>query len=91
MSTVTFEQGTSNSATLEGVHNATLDVFAQFSHVPDLQWKFVYTPIPNFYTERGTERGGNVMGLNNTINSLISEYTFDSCLCLRLTFLQWSA
>ncbi|CZT16357.1 related to 6-hydroxy-d-nicotine oxidase [Ramularia collo-cygni] len=72
MSTVTFVQNsTRNSNILEGVHDITLDTFHKYSHVPDLEWKFVYTPIPRFYSDHSTKLGGNMMGLNNTKENLI--------------------
>lgn len=74
MSTVTFVQNkTAYSALLADVHKITLDIFDQYSRIPDLEWKFVYTPIPRFYTDRSEERGGNMMGLNNTQENLISK------------------
>lgn len=73
MSTVTFVQNsTHDSALIEGVHNITLKIFDDYSHVPNMEWKFVYTPIPRFYTDHSVERGGNMMGLNNTQENLIS-------------------
>lgn len=74
MSTVTFIQNsTTDDAVLSGVHNITLGIFDKYNHVPDMQWKFVYTPIPRFYSDHSTERGGNMMGLNNTQENLISK------------------
>ena len=73
MSTVTFVQNCTNSTVLEGVHNITLSVLKDLSDIPNLEWKFVYTPIPHFYIDRSVDRGGNVMGLNNTqSNPLVS-------------------
>lgn len=74
MSTVTFVQNCTNSTVLEGVHNITLSVLKDLSDIPNLEWKFVYTPIPHFYIDRSVDRGGNVMGLNNTQSNLISKY-----------------
>lgn len=77
MSTVTFVQNsTVNSALIEGVHNLTLQIFDDHAHIPDLEWKLVYTPIPRFYTDHSVERGGNMLGLNNTQENLISKTAF---------------
>lgn len=74
MSTVTFVQKeTEYSPLLKDVHKITLDIFDQYIHIPDLEWKFVYTPVPRFYTDHSTERGGNMMGLNNTQDDLVSK------------------
>ncbi len=46
-------------------------VFETISNVTDLQFTFVYEPMPRLYTEHSLERGGNALGLDDTKEDLI--------------------
>lgn len=69
--TVTFKN------TLEAIavaQSITDGIYDTISNVPDMQFTFVYEPIPRLYAEHSIARGGNVMGMNNTMDDLICEY-----------------
>jgi hypothetical protein len=71
MTTATF---VNNASVLQDVHNITLNAFnSTFSNIPDLVLDFQYTPIPHHVAEQSLARGGNIMGLNNTLDDLISK------------------
>ncbi|KXS97001.1 hypothetical protein AC578_1885 [Pseudocercospora eumusae] len=67
--TVTIKAGL---RVLEEVHRITIQVYKDFSHIPDLIWDVQYEPMPKAYRDRGYARsGGNVMALNYTDEDLV--------------------
>ncbi|KAK5128427.1 hypothetical protein LTR85_003095 [Meristemomyces frigidus] len=68
MATVTF---VNNLAVMQAVQAATLDIYKSVGSVPDMQWIYSYEPVPNLFTQEGTNRGGNMLGLNRTEEDLI--------------------
>lgn len=68
MATVTF---VNNLDVMQAVQNATLEIYNSVASVPDMQWIYSYEPLPSFFTQASTERGGNMLGLNRTQDNLI--------------------
>ena len=66
--TVTFKNSLKALAIAQKI---TDDVFQTVSNVSNLDFTFVYEPIPRLYTEHSLARGGNVLGLNDTQENLI--------------------
>jgi hypothetical protein len=60
---------------IRGVQNITIGVVQAYSYIPDVTWDFQYEPLPRHVAEAGNARGGNIMGLNNTDEDLISKST----------------
>ena len=66
--TVTFKK---SFEALTIAQNITDAVFLTVSNLTDLQFTFVYEPLPRLYTEHSLMRGGNSMGLNNITEDLV--------------------
>lgn len=60
--TVTFKN---SLRALTAAQRITDAIFETVTNVTDLQFTFVYEPIPRLYAEHSLARGGNVLGLDN--------------------------
>ncbi|KAK5128980.1 hypothetical protein LTR85_000313 [Meristemomyces frigidus] len=69
--TVTFKNTLKALTTAQRITDA---VFQTVSNVTDLQFTFVYEPIPRLYTQHSLAQGGNVLGLDDTVEDLISAF-----------------
>lgn len=76
--TVTFKNP---PEALVAAQSVTDSIYETVANVTDLVFTFVYEPIPRIYAEHSIERGGNIMGMESTVEDLIRKIR-TVCPCL---------
>lgn len=64
---------------IKAVYKITKDIGDSLSYVPGLTWDFQWEPLPRHFLEASTAAGGNVMGLEDVQEDLLSKSTLPFC------------
>lgn len=57
---------------IKAVYEVTVEVKDSLSHVADLVWDFQFEPLPRHIIEASNARGGNVLGLGDAEDDMLS-------------------